>query len=133
LTRLPPGEQLNELRDSKAQLEETLQRPVDTVAYPFGRATLDTVLAAREAGYRGACRTAGAGSWEEPLTIPRQDMSNYSTRLGLALKRRDLYEPLTATLPGRALRRGSRLLKTHLRPWAERTRRAPRAQDPHVA
>lgn len=115
LTSLSPAEQLRELRDSRDVLEQLLQRPVDAIAYPYGRADQVTVQAAREAGYRTGCRTTGRGCWDLPLELPRQDMGNGDSLLGLRLKARSRYEPLMRWLPARAVRRGLRLLRTSVR------------------
>lgn len=115
LTTLAPREQLRELRDSREALESLLQRPVDTVAYPYGRADRTTVAAAREAGYRAGCRTTGEGAWTAPLETPRQDMGNGSSLAGLRLKTAGRYEPLMQHLPARALRRGLRMLRASVR------------------
>lgn len=114
LTTLSAQEQRAELRDSRDALEQLLQRTVDTVAYPLGRADAVTLDAAQEAGYRAGCLTSAAGAWDRPLELPRQDMGNGATRLGLRLKQVDRYEPLLRLLPARALRRGVRVLKARL-------------------
>ena len=53
-------EQSREMRESKAVLEDRLQREVTTIAYPNGQPadfTDDTKRIARESGYRGAAST----------------------------------------------------------------------------
>jgi peptidoglycan/xylan/chitin deacetylase (PgdA/CDA1 family) len=99
-----------DLEECKRGLEEMVG-PVETAAYPFGRANEDTIRACRDAGFRAACRISGEGSWSEPHNLPRQDMLNHSSALGLRLKRDDLYEPLMRFPPARAARRASRALK----------------------
>lgn len=54
LATLSYGKALDQLRRSKAMLEDIVGRPVASVAYP-GRYTRETMAAAREAGYRCAC------------------------------------------------------------------------------
>jgi len=104
-------------RDARADLEacrealEDVAGPVETAAYPFGRASDETIRACRDAGFTAACRVSGEGSWDDPHNLPRQDMLNRSTAVGLRLKRADLYEPLMRFPPARAARRASRLLK----------------------
>jgi peptidoglycan/xylan/chitin deacetylase (PgdA/CDA1 family) len=105
---------LDELSRGKAELEEILGQPVEVAAYPYGRANEDAVRACRDAGFRAACTTSGQGSWEEPHRLPRQDMDNRCTMLGLRLKRDDRYEPLMRLLPARAARRLSRRLSAAL-------------------
>jgi peptidoglycan/xylan/chitin deacetylase (PgdA/CDA1 family) len=106
---------LEELAQGKRELEEVLGEPVEVAAYPYGRANEETVRAAREAGFHSACGASARGSWSDPLFLPRQDMDNGCTLLGLRLKRDDRYEPLMRFLPARALRRISRQVVTALR------------------
>jgi peptidoglycan/xylan/chitin deacetylase (PgdA/CDA1 family) len=100
-----------ELADSKATLEAMLQRPVDTAAYPYGRADEDTRRACRDSGYVAACRTAGQGTWSDPFDLPRQDMNDWSNRIGLRLKRDDRYESVMRWAPARAMRLVGRLAR----------------------
>ncbi len=85
---------LAELATSRRDLEAVLDAPVEVAAYPFGRAAESTLRACADAGYRAACRISGRGSWDRPLELPRQDMNNGATLIGLRLKRDDRYEPL---------------------------------------
>jgi len=48
---------IKELKQSKAELEELLKRPVDVIAWPFGRFTPTTTEAAKKLGYRAALTT----------------------------------------------------------------------------
>jgi len=104
LTALDRDAALEELTRGKRELEELIGAPVDTLAYPFGRADDETRAVAREAGFTAACRTSGQGNWSDPLDIPRQDMTNAATMVGLRLKRDDRYEGLIHRLPFRAAR-----------------------------
>ena len=97
-------------RRSKRALEDVVG-PVETAAYPFGRASEETIRACRDAGFAAACRISGEGSWDDPHNLPRQDMLNRSSSLGLRLKRDGLYEPLMRFAPARAARRASRVAK----------------------
>jgi peptidoglycan/xylan/chitin deacetylase (PgdA/CDA1 family) len=70
-SNLSEQEQLRELRESRRTLEEGLGRPVDLIAYPYGDAGRDAVLAqklAQHAGYRAACLYGGGA-----LTLPEAD------------------------------------------------------------
>ena len=65
--------QLSELRQSKARLEELLDRPIESFAYPYGTAAPDTVALVAEAGFSRACTTS-AGTVPrggDPLRLPR--------------------------------------------------------------
>lgn len=116
LSALGYDEELAELATSKNQLEALLDASVDVVAYPYGKANATTLAACAAAGYRAGCRISGNGTWDDPFNIPRQDMDNGATLLGLRLKREDRYEPLVRTgvgrMPVRAIRSARR--------WARR-------------
>ena len=115
LTALPPEGALGELRRSRDLLEDLIQAEVTSGAYPYGRAQEQTRAAARSAGLSAACRTSGLGTWTDPFDIPRQDMTNRASRLGLWLKRDDRYERLVARPPMRAVRGGRRWLLSRFR------------------
>lgn len=51
----PLADVRNELRDSKTQLEDVLQRPVELFAYPYGGIDPTARAEAERAGYRAAC------------------------------------------------------------------------------
>ncbi len=106
---------LEELAKGKQELEQVLGEPVEVAAYPFGRANPETVRACRDAGFRAACAATARGSWDDPHFLPRQDMDNGCTLLGLRLKRDDRYERLMRFRPARAARRVSRRVVTALR------------------
>jgi peptidoglycan/xylan/chitin deacetylase (PgdA/CDA1 family) len=109
LAGLSRDEARTELESGRGALEEIIGAPVRVAAYPFGRATADTIAACGEAGFEAACRTSGTGSWTAPLNLPRQDMDNGCTLASLRLKRANRYEPLMAFKAGRGVRRLVRL------------------------
>ncbi len=111
LSQVSYAEAFAELEQSKRDLEEAIGAPIEVAAYPYGRAGADAVRAAREAGFRAACAAVGLGSWHTPHHLPRQDMGNRSTLLGLRLKRDGRYEPLMRFAPARAARRLGRALR----------------------
>lgn len=104
LAALSRGDAESELASSKRALEQIARVTIEVAAYPFGLATAATAEACRRAGYRAACRTSGEGAWSDPFNLPRQDMDNGSTMLGLRLKRDDRYEPLMRIWPARVAR-----------------------------
>lgn len=108
LTALDRDTAAAEIQAGKRELEELLNEPVETMSYPYGRADARVRELAREAGILGACRTSGEGNWADALDIPRQDMTNASSMLGLRLKRDERYEPLMRRLPFRAARAARR-------------------------
>jgi peptidoglycan/xylan/chitin deacetylase (PgdA/CDA1 family) len=108
LTTLSYDEAKAELAESRTALGEVIGAEIEVAAYPFGAATGETRAACREAGFAAACRTLGAGSWDDLHDLPRQAMENRSTLLGLRLKRNDRYQPLMRFRVARGLRRLSR-------------------------
>jgi peptidoglycan/xylan/chitin deacetylase (PgdA/CDA1 family) len=60
LARLSLPEQEAEIRGSKSDLENLINRPVISFAYPHGSLSVATVTAARDAGYTCAC-----ASWND--------------------------------------------------------------------
>jgi peptidoglycan/xylan/chitin deacetylase (PgdA/CDA1 family) len=97
-----------DLRKSRERLEELLDEPVRSAAYPYGAYSPSAREAARRAGIEFACSTSGRGSLEDPLALPRQAMGTGSSVIGLRLKRRGRYEEVLR-LPGAGrLRRASR-------------------------
>lgn len=116
-----------ELESSRQELEELLAAPVTTAAYPFGHASAETIRAARDAGFAAACRALGSGRVDDPHDLPRQDVGNRATQLGLWLKRDGRYAPLMRRKSVRAVRR-LRLaaLGAPLRPQRHLSRQRPR-------
>jgi len=84
---------LDQLRRSKAVLEDLIGKPVTSMAYPYGRASEQTIRAAREAGYELACVCSGPGAWRS-LSIPREPIYSSVTTLRLRLKMAGLYGPV---------------------------------------
>jgi peptidoglycan/xylan/chitin deacetylase (PgdA/CDA1 family) len=101
----------DELSSARLTLESLLEAPITSAAYPYGRATGETVRACAAAGFSAACRTSGFGSRSTPLDYPREDMDGPASRLGLRLKAAGRYEPMMRARPPRALRRAARRLR----------------------
>ena len=55
LTAVPPADALDELRDSRAALEQTLGAPVRAVAYPWGDHDATVMRLTEDAGYDAGC------------------------------------------------------------------------------
>lgn len=95
LATLRPAEALEELRRSRADLEDLLGTPVRSLAYPFGSFDVHTMQAAREAGYSVACGATGIAPWR-PYAVPREVVYPTATPLRLRLKMAGLYGPADA-------------------------------------
>jgi peptidoglycan/xylan/chitin deacetylase (PgdA/CDA1 family) len=82
LAGLPAADRIEELRRSRAVLEDGLGDPVEHLAYPFGGTSAEVRRDARAAGYRSAV-TLETGRWQDstdPLDIPRQDVDLIAVR-----------------------------------------------------
>jgi len=101
----------DELSSARVTLESLLEAPVTSAAYPYGRATADTVRACGAAGFAAACRTSGFGSRSTPLDYPREDMDGPASLLGLRLKAAGRYEPLMRARAARGVRRAGRQVR----------------------
>jgi peptidoglycan/xylan/chitin deacetylase (PgdA/CDA1 family) len=79
LAKLPIGEQLSEIKQSKAFLEEVLGRPVTSFSYPHGSYAPSTVEAVRASSFTSACSSTPApvGSKSDPLQLPRVEVRNW--------------------------------------------------------
>jgi glycosyltransferase involved in cell wall biosynthesis/peptidoglycan/xylan/chitin deacetylase (PgdA/CDA1 family) len=130
LSQLTYAAARRELEGSRSDLEDLLGAAVTTAAYPFGRASPDTIRAARDAGLAAACRALGLGRCDDPYDLPRQDVGNRATQLGLWLKREGRY---TALMEHRSVRAARRLrlaaLGAPLRPQRHLSRARPRAGE----
>jgi polysaccharide biosynthesis protein PslH len=84
---------LEQLRRSRAVLEDILGKPVTSMAYPYGAYTARTIRAAAEAGYETACACAGPGPWRA-LSLPREPIHATVTPLRLRVKMAGLYGPV---------------------------------------
>jgi hypothetical protein len=82
----------NEVRGSRHDLEDMLNRPVTSFAYPYGRFDQTAIEAVRRAGFRIACttRTGWLGSDPDPLTVRRvavfaaDDLSSFARKIVFA-------------------------------------------------
>ena len=101
----------DELASARLTLESLLEAPVTSAAYPYGRATAETVRACAAAGFSAACRTSGFGSSSTPLDYPREDMDGPASLLGLRLKAAGRYEPLMRARAARGVRRAGRQVR----------------------
>ena len=81
LDQLPRQQLREELRVSKAQLEDRLSRPVPGLAYPFGYSSAAVREEARGAGHGYACAVGNAlpGPGTDPLALPRLTVRRTTT------------------------------------------------------
>jgi peptidoglycan/xylan/chitin deacetylase (PgdA/CDA1 family) len=104
LDRMRYEEVLDQMRRSRAVLEDLIGRSVTSMAYPYGRASAQTIRAAAEAGYELACLCSGPGPWRA-LTIPREPIHPTVNDLRLRAKMAGLYGPVHTLKNVRAARR----------------------------
>jgi peptidoglycan/xylan/chitin deacetylase (PgdA/CDA1 family) len=80
LDEMPEESQEIEIAGCRAHLEDLLSLSVETFAYPHGKYTETTKYALARAGYRAACTTRSAtiSQSEDPLTLPRVSVTNWS-------------------------------------------------------
>lgn len=73
LSLLPAATQRDEIRWSKARLEEILEHPVTSFAYPYGLLTAETVTVVRESGFACACSSFADVVWRgtDRFQLPR--------------------------------------------------------------
>ena len=72
--------QRNEIQESKAHLEQLLERSVTSFAYPFGDYTPETVPLMPEAGFTCACSTVEDTVWTQSdrFQLPRFGVENWN-------------------------------------------------------
>ncbi len=103
-------EAYREMVDSKRALEELLQRPVESFAYPRCFYSPACPEAARRAGYAVAVTCGARGGWV-PFELARESVDSLDGRVTFALKSRRLFMPLRDSLAGRAMRATVRPLR----------------------
>lgn len=96
LPNLPYETVLDQLSRSRTFLEDLLDQPVKTMAYPFGAFDEHVIRAASEAGYDLACGCTGPAPWR-PLSLPREPIFPNVTELRLRLKMAGLFGPVHAS------------------------------------
>lgn len=109
LTTLSYVAVLDEMRRSRATLEDLVGAPVTSFAYPHGRFSPSVAAAAREAGFRCACASGGGADWR-PYALPREGMLPSTGLRRLALKAWGLDAPVLAVAHARSRGRAHRAL-----------------------
>jgi peptidoglycan/xylan/chitin deacetylase (PgdA/CDA1 family) len=118
LSRLGFDECLREMRESRDELERTLGVEVRMFAYPSCHYSPTAVEAARAAGFTAAVTCHGRGSWK-PYELRRSLVSGKDGPASFLVKLTGLYEPLSASPPGRIARAATRKARTMKRARAE--------------
>ena len=103
-------EAYREMADSKQALEDLLQRPIHSFAYPKCGYSPACPEAARRAGYTVAVTCADRGGWR-PFELARESIDSLDGRVGFALKSRRLFWSLRESPPGRLARAVARPLR----------------------
>jgi peptidoglycan/xylan/chitin deacetylase (PgdA/CDA1 family) len=93
-----------ELRSSKLAIEELIGRPVDSLAYPYGRYSSACPAAAERAGFTNAATCGLRGGWH-PYELRRELIAPGDLSLRFELKIRGLFRPLVSSPPMRLRRR----------------------------
>ncbi len=99
-----PREAYGELRSSKLALEEMLDKPVVSFAYPYGRYSAACPPAAERAGYLTGVTCGLRGGWT-PYELQRELIGPGDLGLRFELKIRGLFRALVSSPPARLRRR----------------------------
>jgi peptidoglycan/xylan/chitin deacetylase (PgdA/CDA1 family) len=86
LTRLSGAEMERELRGSRREIEDHLEREVTSLALPFGAANLEIFALARQAGYREICGGAPGLRGSFAGVLPRMPIYRWDGRAALRRK-----------------------------------------------
>jgi peptidoglycan/xylan/chitin deacetylase (PgdA/CDA1 family) len=99
-----PSVAYGELRSSKLVLEEMIDKPVMSFAYPYGRYSAVCPEAADRAGYLTAATCAHQGSWA-PYELQRELVGPGDLSLRFELKSRGVFRAIVTSPPMRFRRR----------------------------
>jgi peptidoglycan/xylan/chitin deacetylase (PgdA/CDA1 family) len=79
LTALSPAAQKREIELNKISLEELIDRPVNSIAYPHGDYSEETIGLVQQAGFSRACTTRPGPVWphHDPFKLPRLYIGNW--------------------------------------------------------
>ena len=112
---------LREMCESRDELERMLGVEVRTFAYPSCHYSPAAIEAARAAGFEAAVTCLGAGSWKR-YELKRSLVSGRDSTASFLAKLTGLYEPLSASPPGK-------LARASTRGWRDRRRERLSAGD----
>jgi peptidoglycan/xylan/chitin deacetylase (PgdA/CDA1 family) len=102
----------DQIERDRIALQTIVRKPVETLAYPYGRYAEAAIAAAKDAGLRAAV-TTGSGSWE-PFELTRAMMGAADPFAVSMLKITDRYEPMLRTPPLPLVRAASKRLRQRL-------------------
>jgi peptidoglycan/xylan/chitin deacetylase (PgdA/CDA1 family) len=108
---------LREMVDSRRALEDLLDTPIRTFAYPFCNYGPAALAAARAAGFTAAVTCHGRGSWDR-YELRRAMITGKDGITIFLLKLTELYQPLFDSAPirfVRAMTRGARMRRREQR------------------
>jgi len=103
-------EAYREMSSSRQALEELLDRPVQSFAYPKCGYSPACPEAARRAEYTVAVTCGGRGGWRR-YELARESIDSLDGRVGFALKSRGVFFALRDSAAGRVARRAIRPLR----------------------
>jgi peptidoglycan/xylan/chitin deacetylase (PgdA/CDA1 family) len=103
LSRASQAEAYREMVESKAALEDMLQRAIQSFAYPRCLYSGACPEAARKAGYSVAVTCVGLGGWRR-FELSREVIDSLDGRIRFALKSRRLFWPLRESTVRRVAR-----------------------------
>lgn len=94
LTHIPAQDMEGELSQSRLELSRTLERQIDSVAYPFGDVNEAVRAGAKAAGYRlGFTTRSGTNAVGcDPLNLKRTEVSRSDTQFIFKLKMRGYFD-----------------------------------------
>jgi peptidoglycan/xylan/chitin deacetylase (PgdA/CDA1 family) len=104
MTHIDADSAYEELAASKRALEELIERPVESFAFPFCRYSPACPPAAERAGYTSAVTCGLRGGWR-PYELRRELVDPGDGRLRFALKSHGVFRPLVDSPPARLARR----------------------------
>jgi len=113
LSTLDYGASRREIEDSRIALEDIIGGTrVETLAYPFGRYTQETVAATRDSGFVAAV-TTGSGIWS-PYELTRAMIGTIDPMPIILLKLTDRYEPILHSPAIRPIRTAAREIRRQM-------------------
>lgn len=105
----------DEVRRSRATLEDLIGAPVRSFAYPYGRTGPAAAAAVRAAGFDSAVGISAAAGWSDPYEVGRLVVPPRTGPTALRLQIAGAYWPAYNSHAGRAARATTRAARRRLR------------------